>query len=103
MAKLRFILIFFSVLIVGTVVGAFVVENNQMVDLNVLYKVQAVHLSVGQVAFYSFALGLCIGVALCLLYVMLKAWELRAARKEVDACRQELDSLRNLAVKDVVK
>lgn len=100
MGKLRFVLIFCTILIVGALVGMFVVENGTQIPLSLLVSATPIEISAGGLAAYAFLCGLIVGILFCVAYVAIQAIELRELRRQSFSHKQQLESLRNLSLKD---
>ena len=100
MGKMKIILIAIVSLIVAVVFGFFLIENQNEILVDLLYRSDKMEVSVGRFALSLFLIGLGTGLLLSFGLNLIQSLEVRAARKEIRSLTSQLEKLRELSFKD---
>ena len=100
MGKLKAILITLICLAIAVLFGFFLLENQNEILVDVLYRSSKMEISVGRFAMALFLAGLLTGFFLCIGFNVIQSLELRASRKEVRKLTSQLEKLREMSFKD---
>jgi len=94
MGRIKWILIVIVSLIVAFTFGFFLLQNQNEILVDVLYRSDKMEVSVGRFALSLFLSGLGTGLLLCFGLNVLQGLEIRAARKEIRNLTSQLEKLR---------
>lgn len=100
MGIIKLLLIVLTCVLVGGVGGMFMVRNNADIPVQTLLSATPLEITVGQLSAASFALGLGLGVILCVAYLLIQFLELQAARRKIRSYEKQLQSVRSDSFKD---
>ena len=95
MGIIKLLLILLTCVLVGGVGGMFIVRNDLEIPVQTLISANPLHITVGKLSAYSFMLGLLLGVILCVAYILIQFFELKAAKRKLRACEKQLESVRS--------
>ncbi|MDX1694220.1 MAG: hypothetical protein R3208_10670 [Ketobacteraceae bacterium] len=100
MGIIKLLLILLTCVLVGGVGGLFMVRNDAEVPVQTLLSANPLHITVGELSAYSFLFGLGLGLILCVAYILIQLFELRAAKRKVRSYEKQLESVRSDSFKD---
>lgn len=90
----------FVILLVSMLLGMYQIQNDQDVQVDLIYFAEPVVMSVARFGMIFFFAGVLVGIALCVMIMLVLAFELKGARREAKKVAKELSKLRERNLKE---
>lgn len=88
------------ILLVSIILGMYQIQNDQDVQVDLIFFAEPVVMSVARFGMSFFFGGVLVGITLCVLFCVVLGIELKAARREAKKLSKELSKLRERSLKE---